>query len=113
YYLAQELTRNPGLDVKMFWADQGGRGTHVNVSGAGVTRYADDPELAQQFLEWLATAGQEVFISESDEFPVNPAVQPADVVKGFGTFKADELEASKIGDLNADALKLMDEVGYQ
>ena len=113
YYLAQELTKNPGLDAKIFWADQAGRGTHVNVSGAGVTKYADDPELAQQFIEWLATTGQQVLISESDEYPVNGAVQPADVVKGFGPFKADELEAKKIGDLNADALKLMDEVGYQ
>ena len=113
YYLAQELAKNPGLDARIFWADQDGRGTHVNVSGAGVTRYADDPELAQQFVEWLATEGQEVLISESDEYPVNPAVNPADLVKGFGPFKADELEASRIGDLNPDALKLMDEVGYQ
>ncbi|MGH9040026.1 MAG: extracellular solute-binding protein, partial [Acidimicrobiia bacterium] len=114
YYLAQELTKNPRLDVKMFWADQAGRGTHVNVSVAGVTKYADDPDVAQQFIEWLATdAGQKVLVSESDEYPANPAVDPADVVKGFGEFKADELQATEIGNLNADALKLMDEVGYQ
>ncbi len=113
YYLAQELVKNPSLRTRIFWADQNGRGTHVNVSGAGVTKYADDPELAQRFIEWLATDGQAVFISESDEYPINPAVEPAPVVKGFGSFKADELAASRIGDLNADALKLMDEVGYQ
>ncbi|MGH9037049.1 MAG: extracellular solute-binding protein, partial [Acidimicrobiia bacterium] len=95
YYLAQELAKNPGLDAKIFWADQAGRGTHVNVSGAGVTKYADNPGLAQQFIEWLATAGQQIFISESDEYPISPAVQPAVVVRGFGTFLADELEAAR------------------
>lgn len=113
YYLAQELAKSPNLSVKLYWANQATTGTHVNVSGAGVTRYADDPELAQQFIEWLATKGQPIFISESDEFPANPADKPAEIVQGFGEFKADELEAATIGELNADASKLMDEVGYQ
>lgn len=113
YYLAQELIKDPDLDVAVFWPNQDGRGTHVNVSGAGVTRHADDPELAQRFIEWLATDGQQVLVSESYEYPVNPDVPAADVVESFGDFKADELEASKIGDLNAQALELMDEVGYQ
>jgi iron(III) transport system substrate-binding protein len=113
YYLAEELKKNPGLDAKIFWADQAGRGVHVNVSGAGVTKYADDPDLAQRFIEWLGTDGQGIFVSTSQEFPVNAAVPPGDLLKSFGTFKADELEASRIGDLNAEAIRLMDEVGYQ
>ncbi len=113
YYLAQELVKNPDLKVKIFWADQAGRGTHVNLSGAGVTKFADDPELAQKFIEWLATDGQQIFISTSEEFPANPAATPTDTVKAFGTFKADEIEAAKIGDLNADSIRLMDEVGYK
>ncbi|HRE03468.1 MAG TPA: extracellular solute-binding protein, partial [Ilumatobacteraceae bacterium] len=51
YYLARELAENPDLPVKLVWAEQDGRGVHVNVSGGGVTKYADDPELARQFLE--------------------------------------------------------------
>ena len=113
YYLAQELTKNPGLDARIFWADQGGRGTHVNVSGAGVTRYADDPDLARRFIEWLATDGQQTLIAESNEYPVNPAAEPAEVVAGFGRYMADELAAARIGELNGDALQVMDEVGYQ
>jgi iron(III) transport system substrate-binding protein len=113
YYLAEELQKNPGLDDRIFWADQAGRGVHINISGAGVTKYADDPDLAQRFIEWLATDGQGIFVATSQEFPVNAAVAPSDLLKSFGTFKADELEASRIGDLNADATRLMDEVGYQ
>jgi iron(III) transport system substrate-binding protein len=113
YYLVQELAKKPDLKVKMFWADQSGRGTHVNLSGAGVTKHADDPELAQRFIEWLATDGQQIFISTSQEFPANPSAAPTDAVKALGTFKADEIEATKVGDLNADAIRLMDEVGYR
>ena len=113
YYLVQELVKNSGLKVKMFWADQAGRGVHVNLSGAGVTKYADDPDLAQRFVEWLATDGQQIFISTSEEFPANPAASPTDQVKALGQFKADEIEAAKIGELNADSIRLMDEVGYK
>lgn len=113
YYVAQELVKNRDLKVKVFWADQAGRGTHVNLSGAGVTKYADDPELAQRFIEWLATDGQQIFISTSEEYPANPKASPTDEVKAFGTFKADTIEAAKIGDLNADSIRLMDEVGYK
>jgi iron(III) transport system substrate-binding protein len=113
YYLAEELKKNLGLDARIFWADQAGRGVHINVSGAGVTKHADDPDLAQKFIEWLATDGQAIFVSTSQEFPVNAAVPPGDILKSFGPYKADELEAARIGDLNADATKLMDEVGYQ
>ncbi len=113
YYLADEMKKNPGLDARIFWADQDRHGTHVNISGAGVTKHADDPGLAQRFIEWLATDGQGIFVSTSQEFPVNPAVAPGELLQSFGTFKADELDASRIGDLNADATRLMDEVGYQ
>lgn len=113
YYLAQELTKDPNLKVKTFWADQAGRGVHVNLSGAGVTKHADDPELAQRFIEWLATDGQQIFISTSQEYPANPAGSPTEQVKALGEFKPDEIEAARIGDLNADSIRLMDEVGYR
>ena len=113
YYLVQELAKDPGLKVKMFWADQAGRGVHVNLSGAGVSKYADDPGLAQRFIEWLATDGQQIFISTSAEYPANPAASPTDHVKALGEFKSDEIEAARIGDLNADAIRLMDEVDYR
>ncbi len=114
YYVAQELAKSPKLAVKVFWPNQDGVGAHVNVSGAGVTKYADDPDLAQQFIEWLATKGQAVLIASSDEYPANDEVAKAsEVVAGFGMFKADDLEAAEVGRLNADATRLMDEAKYQ
>ncbi len=115
YYLARLLEEDPDFPVGLVWADQDGRGTHVNISGAGVTRFADDPELAQQLLEWLATDGQSVFVDGNHEYPVNPDVQPEQLIaETFGTtFVADDLNAAEFGRLNADAVRVLDEAGYE
>ena len=76
YYLAQELEEDPDFPVELMWANQDTRGVHVNISGGGVTKYADDPDLAQQFLEWLATDGQGVLVNSNHEYPANPDVAP-------------------------------------
>ena len=114
-YLARLMEDDPDFPVSLVWADQEGRGTHVNISGAGITKYADDPELARQLLEWLATDGQNTFVDGNHEYPVNPAVAPEDLIADeFGsTFVADDLNAAEFGALNADAVRLLDEAGYE
>lgn len=115
YYLARKLEEDPNYPVALLWAEQGGLGTHVNISGAGITKHADDPELAQQLLEWLATDGQSVFVDGNHEYPVNPDVEPVELIATeFGTtFEVDDLGASEFGALNADAVTLLDEAGYE
>jgi iron(III) transport system substrate-binding protein len=115
YYLARLIEEDPSFPVELQWVDQGGRGVHVNISGGGVTEYADDPDLAQQFLEWLATDGQSIFVDGNHEYPANPAVEPEQLlVEQFGAdFVRDPLNPSVFGNLNADAVRLMDEVGYR
>ena len=115
YYLARLLEEDPEFPVELAWANQDGRGVHVNVSGAGVTRHADDPELAAQLIEWLATDGQSAFVDDNHEYPVNPEVEPEPLIsEEFGTeFVADELSASEFGSLNAEAVRLMAEAGYE
>ena len=115
YYLARLLEEDPDFPVGLVWAEQDGSGVHVNVSGAGITSNADHPELAQQLLEWLATDGQSVFVDGNHEYPVNPAVEPAELVATtFGeTFVADDLNAAEVGRRNPEAVRLLDEAGYR
>lgn len=112
YYLARVLNDDPDFPVELFWANQPEPGAHVNISGAGVTSNADDPELAQRLLEWLATDGQEAFVAGNHEYPVNDQVAPDDLIAGFGEFTADRLNAAEFGSLNAEAIELMAEAGY-
>lgn len=112
YYLARLLEDDPEFPVLPFWANQGGRGVHVNVSGAGVTVDADNPDLATDLIEWLATDGQEAFVYGNHEYPVNPDVEPPPIVRDWGGFTEDPLNAAEFASLNADAIRLMNEAGY-
>lgn len=115
YYLARMYDEDPDFPVVSTWANQDDRGVHVNVSGGGVTRYSSKPEMAQQFLEWLATDGQQVLVGGNFEFPANPDT-PIDplLVERFATdFVRDPLDAAVFGALNPDAVRLMDEAGYR
>ncbi|MEM7287438.1 MAG: extracellular solute-binding protein [Actinomycetota bacterium] len=115
YYLARELAEDPRYPVGLVWANQEDRGVHVNISGAGVLANSDDPELAQQLIEWLATDGQNAFVDGNNEYPVNPDVQPESLIAiEFGeTFLRDSTNASEWGLLNADAVRLLDEADYE
>ena len=112
YYLARIIEEDPGFPVLPFWANQDDRGVHVNISGAGVTTEADDPDLASDLIEWLATEGQEAFVYGNHEYPVNPDIEPPPLIREWGTFIEDPMNASEFAALNADAIRLMNEAGY-
>ncbi|MPY77356.1 MAG: extracellular solute-binding protein [Actinophytocola sp.] len=113
YYLARLLAENPDLSVTPFWANQGGRGTHVNISGAGVLANSDNKKQAQRLIEWLATKGQNAFVDGNHEYPVNPDVEPEPTIKKFGEFDYEPINARAYGALNSKAVQLMNEVGYE
>jgi len=113
YYVARERAADPDLGVGVFFPDQSGNGTHVNISGAGVTRYADDVPQAQRFLEWLATEGQSLFVDGNFEYPVNRSVEPVEVLGQLGDFRRDELNVGELGAHNADAVQLLTDAGYR
>lgn len=115
YYLARKLEENPDFPVALLWANQDDRGVHVNISGGGVTKYSSHPQEAQQFLEWLATDGQDVLVAANHEFPGNDSVAPEPLItEEFGVdFKRDDLDAAIFGALNAEAVRLMDQAGYR
>lgn len=114
YYFGRLLEKRPDLPLALFWADQQGRGVHINISGAGVTRHAKNEAGAVKLLEWLSSAkAQNLFADANLEFPVNPAVKPAAAVAAWGDFKQDPLNVAKAGEFQAAAVKLMDRAGYR
>ncbi len=113
YYLARELAKDPDLGAALFWPEQKTTGVHVNVSGAGVTRHAEHPDLAKRFLTWLATEGQSDLADGNFEYPVNPTVQPEELVRSFGTFERDDLNVGALGQGNAAAVRVLTAAGYR
>lgn len=113
YYFGRLQQEKGAIPAKLFWPNQQTSGVHVNVSGAGVTTHAKNPQAAQAFLEWLAQGkAQEIFAGINMEFPVNAATRLDPVVESWGTFKADNLNVEVAGRRQIEAVKLMDRAGY-
>ena len=70
-------------------------GTHVNISGGGITKHAKNPKLAQDFLEWLGTQGQSVLVDSNHEFPASTEATPEPLItEEFGLdFERQPLQA--------------------
>ena len=96
------------------WPDQASFGVHVNVSGAGVTRYAKNRDAAVRLLEFLAgDEAQRLYAETVYEYPVKPGAPVADPVAAWGTFKADDINLSILGENNAEAVRIFDRAGWQ
>jgi len=100
--------------VAIFWPNQEDRGTHVNVSGIGMTKAAKNVDQAKQLMEFLVNAESQAWYAEvNSEFPVLEGAKWGDLMKEWGEFKADQLNLSVLGENNADAVKLMDRAGWR
>lgn len=114
YYLARLKAQQPDLPVSIFWADQGNGGTHVNISGAGVTRHTRNRADAIRLLEFLSTpAAQAVLANGSHEFPANPAAAVPPITASLGTFEPQTVGVVAAGANQAEAVRMMDRVGYR
>ncbi len=108
--------RDKGLVEKtaLFFPNQDGRGTHVNISGAAVTASAKNLREAVGLLEFLSSSeGQHLFAELNHEFPVSNDVDRSPIVSSWGIFKADELKLALLGEYNGDAIRLADRVGWR
>jgi iron(III) transport system substrate-binding protein len=120
YYLAGMLTSKITSEVAaaekvdLFWPNQLDRGAHVNISGAGVTFSSTRKDEAIRLLEFLASEeAQQWYAENNHEYPVRLGVPASKVLRQWGEFKADELPLSKLGELNATAVRLMDRANWK
>jgi iron(III) transport system substrate-binding protein len=95
--------------------NQGNRGTHVNISGAGVLKHAPNKEAAILFLEYLASdEAQNYFANGNNEWPVVPSVKPNNAALAtIGKFKTDSLNLAVIGKNQPTAQKIADRSGFK
>ena len=113
YYYGRLHQQQPDLKVKPFWPNQNDRGVHVNLAGAGITKYAPHAEAAQKLLEWMTTEeAQALFAGLNQEFPANPKVPASEEVQAWGSFKADAIPVEVAGKRQAEAIMLMDRAGW-
>lgn len=120
YYVGLMLTsdsveeRRVAEGVRIVFPNAGDRGTHVNVSGAGVTAFAPNRENAIRLLEYMISdESQAAYAAANFEYPVVSGVPASKIVAAWGSFVEDMLPLTELGRLNSDAVRIMDEVGWK
>lgn len=106
--------RDAAAKVGVIWPNQDDRGTHVNISGAGILKYAPHPGNALKFLEFLASdEAQRDFALGNNEYPAVDVPFDNPELRSLGTFKADPLNVGVYGQYQAKAQEIYDDVGWR
>ncbi len=119
YYFARMLSGDDDelktklKNCRVFFPNQDGRGTHVNVSGAGVAAYAPNKDNAIKFLEFMISPeAQAIFAGANFEYPVRDGAEQSQVIADWGKFKEDEINVAELGKNNAEAVMIMDRASW-
>lgn len=112
---SDDAEEKPAADqVAVFFPNQDDRGTHINVSGAGVTQSASNVAEATALIEFLAGAEAQAWYAEANnEYPASKGIEPSALLESWGDFKADSIDVTELGRLNAQAVIAMDRANWK
>jgi iron(III) transport system substrate-binding protein len=123
YYVARLMRSDKPEDkavmdkVGIVFPNQASWGTHVNVAGGAMAKYAKNPANAVKFLEYLAgKEAQEYFANGNNEWPVAKGVQLSNPVlqtMSGGSFKSETIPVSVVGMNQVKVQQMLDRVGYK
>ncbi|MBW3694170.1 Fe(3+) ABC transporter substrate-binding protein [Vibrio sp. T187] len=117
YYLGKMVND----EKQKAWADsvyinfpnQKTEGTHVNISGMAMAKYAPNQDNAVKLMEFLTgDVAQSMYAEVNYEYPVKAGVKRSDLVASWGDFKSDKVSLDEIAEHHAAAIKLLDEVKF-
>lgn len=120
YYFGQLLNSKDQEEVKVakqlgvFFPNQEMTGTHVNISGVGLTKHSKNSDNAVKLIEFLTSEeAQSIMSKENYEFPVNPKAQKQELLQSWGEFKVQQIDFAKLGEHNKKAIEIMNKVGWK
>ncbi|UVI28282.1 Fe(3+) ABC transporter substrate-binding protein [Paenibacillus spongiae] len=120
YYVGQMLNSKDAEEVKVaenigvFFPNQDTTGTHLNISGIGLTKHAKNKENAIKLIEFMTgKEGQTILTQGSYEFPVNQAADKPELLKSWGEFKSQQIDYAKLGEHNKKATEILNKVGWK
>ena len=120
YYLghmlnsSDESQRSAAEKVSLFWPNQKDRGTHINISGAGITTSSKNTLNAEKLIAFLASGeSQRWYAEKNNEFPIRENVEISSILQSWGPFRADKINVTQLGEYNSEAIKAMDRAGWR
>ena len=101
--------------ISVFFPNQLGRGAHINISGAAVTKYSKNALNGIKLIEYLASEkAQSLYAKANHEYPIRENIEVSDIVKSWGyPFKQDRLSLNELGKNNKKAVQIFDKVNWQ
>jgi len=123
YYVGRMKNAAPGSDsykwgaaikvVRPTFVNEKSQGTHVNVSGAALAKYAPNKQDALRLLEYLVSdKAQSLYAKANYEYPVKAGIALDPVVASFGPLVIDPLPLTEIAKYRKQASELVDKVGF-
>jgi iron(III) transport system substrate-binding protein len=120
YYVGQMQTNEKqpeqkewAASIKVLFPNANDRGTHVNISGMALAKYAPNKDNAVKLMEFLASdKGQKLYGEQVFEYPVEPGIKPSAIVAAWGTLKPDTLPLAEIAKYRKAASEMVDKVGF-
>ena len=120
YYLgllansSKKEDREVAKKLEVFFPNQDGRGTHINISGGAITASSKNKKEAIRFLEFLTEPiNQKIFAESNFEYPLDYKNTDNELFSSWGSFKADNIDLSILGLKNLEAVKVFDIAGWE
>lgn len=106
----REVARQAGI----FFPNQEGRGTHINISGIGLARSSQNKENAEKLIEYLLSDEvQQQFAERSFEYPVSTGVEWPELLQSWGQFREDTTSLAHIHGYLQEAMFIFNRVGWE
>ena len=123
YYLARIFKSTKPEDrliverIGIVFPNQSSWGTHVNIAGGAVAKYAKNQANAIKFMEYLASpAAQNYFADGNNEWPVAKGItvnNPALTAMAADGFRSETISISKVGSNQVKVQQMLDRVGFK
>ena len=120
YYFGRMLYSEDDSEVQVaeslavFFPNQASFGTHINISGVGLTKHGKRQANAVALLDFLlSSSSQKIFADGNFEYPVRDDVEPHPLLQSWGSFEEQTISLSILYDNSQEAFQLMVAAGWR
>lgn len=114
YASSDPLEREVARTLEVFFPNQETSGTHVNMTGMGLSKYSSKKDDAEAFLSYVLSVDiQNIIASINFEYPVHPDADIHPFVEAWGPFNEQTFNLSLLGDYYQDVSLIADEIGFE
>jgi iron(III) transport system substrate-binding protein len=120
YYFGRMLYSEDDSEVQVaeslavFFPNQASFGTHINISGVGLTKHGKRQANAVALLDFLlSSSSQKVFADGNFEYPVRDDVEPHPLLQSWGNFQEQTIALSTLYSNSQEAFQLMVAAGWR